>query len=389
MDSELSHLERRFRQGDPSALPPLIEALRRRNMSLDQMNKVFYIPLPNIYEHLQGLPLNYCVQAFNNLTQQLTSDGFVLSPAIYPSPHATHQPLLNGKQILLSAEVFNAPQQDIPLTQTNIYGSEIGVTLVIIMVVDQPHCYIRWQNLPDSHNYTTGGHSPGNSGYLQVDWSDLYDSDKLRKVSEILNQLVVYFWHNLNHLTNIGPNSVLKIDWDTGSAHLSRIIQPGNLRRNPKKKKTTKKKKVTKVAKPQVWFQDLLNKEFYRGVDAAGRGVGAAYMGNGLYATWSKPAAIAFARNAAFASGRTPPKLITYRLKPGIKLLDNHSREMIEIKKFLGVAPWDKIDNPLFAVALTHEVQGAGYDGIIDSDPFYGMVVFDSAWLEPVSEEIL
>jgi len=149
---------------------------------------------------------------------------------------------------------------------------------------------------------------------------------------------------------------------------------------NPKKKKPSRSK---------PWFQDLLAGEFYRGCDTTGRGVGVAYLGAGFYVTWDLGVAEAFAALAVDQTKKRPAKLLTYRLRPGLKLLDNHSKTMIKIKRELGVEPWDKIDSPIFANLLTFHAKNAGYDGIIDSDPYMGLVLFDAAAAIKIGENVL
>lgn len=153
-------------------------------------------------------------------------------------------------------------------------------------------------------------------------------------------------------------------------------------------KQRNPKKKLKKLKNEAPWFEVLLNQPFYRGLDATGRGTGHAFMGEGLYTTWHKPAAQGFSILAVNKSGKGPGKLISYQLKPGVKLLDNFSPKMLKIKKDLGVGPWDKIETPLFAKALTLEVKEAGYDGVISDDPYFGMVVFDPQNLIKIKEEI-
>ena len=126
---------------------------------------------------------------------------------------------------------------------------------------------------------------------------------------------------------------------------------------------------------------------FYRGTDASGRGVGTAFLGAGFYLTWDGDVAKAFAHLALDRSKKGPAKLLTYHLRPGLKLLDNHSKLMIEIKREMGVEPWDRIDSSMFSHLLTYHVKNAGYDGVIDTDPYMGLVVFDASAAIKVSEK--
>jgi len=149
-------------------------------------------------------------------------------------------------------------------------------------------------------------------------------------------------------------------------------------KKKPKKKKPALPK--TPKAKPifNEWFENLLAQDWYRGSDASGKGVGLAYMGAGRYLTWMENIAEAFAVLAAEESEKYPAKVETYRLTPGLKILDNKSKLMIDIKHGLGVKPWEKIDNPIFSQILTKLVKEQGYDGVIDDNPADGLVIFDA-----------
>lgn len=153
----------------------------------------------------------------------------------------------------------------------------------------------------------------------------------------------------------------------------------------PNRKKKSKKKSKKEVAEKQ-WFERLLPGEWYRGTDANGRGVGVAYMGEGFYLTWSKGTASAFALLAVDKSKKGPPQIKTYRIKEGLKILDNGSDFMCKLKKEeFGVDPWDKISSPLFSKLLTARLQEFGYDGVISSDPANGIVIFDASNVKEIT----
>jgi hypothetical protein len=120
------------------------------------------------------------------------------------------------------------------------------------------------------------------------------------------------------------------------------------------------------------WIARLLRGEWYRGTSTGGKGIGLGLWGVGLYLTWRKGMAKFFASRHGAAG-----VVHNYRVHPGLKILDGASAEMAKIKRSLGVEPWDKIDDPFFARALTDEVKGAGYDGIINDNPADGLVLFD------------
>lgn len=154
------------------------------------------------------------------------------------------------------------------------------------------------------------------------------------------------------------------------------------LRPNPKKKKQSKKK-------PVAWYARLLPGNWYRGTDSQGKGVGVAYMGEGAYLTWERGIAEAFASLAAQQSKKFPPQLFTYTITQGLNIIDARSKIMFDAKALLGVGPWDKIDDKLFSKFLTQELQAQGVDGVIDSNPADGLVIFDKNHVQLVSKENL
>lgn len=124
---------------------------------------------------------------------------------------------------------------------------------------------------------------------------------------------------------------------------------------------------------PFLWKQ---NKGiFYRGT-SDGKGVGGGVLGEGKYFTWKKGMAEAFAKISAQEHGREP-KVEEEKLSKDLKLLDAKSKTFFEIKKSLGVNPFDKVGDPFFAKVLTEEVKKKGYDGVISDDVADGLVVFE------------
>lgn len=120
---------------------------------------------------------------------------------------------------------------------------------------------------------------------------------------------------------------------------------------------------------------------FYRGT-VGGKGLGFGYMGEGIYLTWDEGMVEAFA-------GITRAKnheVVSYKIPKDIKLLDNEGKLMCDIKQRLGVKPWDKVADPVFAKVLSYEVKKLGYDGVISDDKANGIVVFDSSKIEKVKK---
>lgn len=70
-------------------------------------------------------------------------------------------------------------------------------------------------------------------------------------------------------------------------------------------------------------------------------------MGTGFYVTWDLDVAKAFAALAVEQTKKLPAKLLAYRLRPGLKLLDNHSKTMIKIKRDLGWVRWHYRQGPI------------------------------------------
>jgi len=122
------------------------------------------------------------------------------------------------------------------------------------------------------------------------------------------------------------------------------------------------------------WIEKLLRGAWYRGAGGSGKGkgTGLGLWGEGLYLTWQEGV-------AAFFAGRASGKgvVMTYTVKPGLKIMDGMGKEMVAIKEKMGVGPWDKIDDPMFARILTLEVKDLGYVGIINDNPADGLVLFD------------
>jgi hypothetical protein len=123
---------------------------------------------------------------------------------------------------------------------------------------------------------------------------------------------------------------------------------------------------------------------FFRGSSSNSKETGFGVLGAGIYVTWEKGAANAFAK---ISSGKIGGESVVkkYKLPRDIKLIDWESSEMWEIRQSLGVKNrWDKFGDKVFAHALTYEVEKRGYDGVISSNAFDGIVIFDSSKLTEV-----
>jgi hypothetical protein len=116
---------------------------------------------------------------------------------------------------------------------------------------------------------------------------------------------------------------------------------------------------------------DLLAGILYRG-SAEGVGCGLGALGAGLYLTWDRGFASAYADIA----GGT---VTEYRLRDpeAVKLLVTGGVEWVAVKAKLGLQPWEYSDDPVYAAAVTLEVRELGYDGVLDRRPEIGLVLFD------------
>jgi len=112
---------------------------------------------------------------------------------------------------------------------------------------------------------------------------------------------------------------------------------------------------------------------FYRGTAKSGKGIGMGALGQGVYLTWHKGMAKAFAQH--HGQGGT---VIAYKIKPGLKILDSKSKLMIDLKAEMGFDPWGYSDDPVYAKFITSQVGKAGYDGVISDNLAEGIVIFDA-----------
>lgn len=133
--------------------------------------------------------------------------------------------------------------------------------------------------------------------------------------------------------------------------------------------------------KGEADFYEFLYKKndgvFYRGSGKGGRGIGLGAIGAGLYFTWDKRMAKAFASHHGQGG-----KVEAYRFKKGLKMLDSKSDLMLNLKKEMGFDPWGYTDDPAFARIITKRAKAAGFDGVISDSLVEGIVVFDSKNVE-------
>jgi len=111
---------------------------------------------------------------------------------------------------------------------------------------------------------------------------------------------------------------------------------------------------------------------FYRGARGTGKGQGSGVgaLGEGLYVTWDRYMAEAF---ATMSGG----EVFEYELPANLKLLDAQSPVMGGIREEMGFKPWEYSDDPMFARIVTIEAKQRGFDGVIGDQVAEGICVFD------------
>jgi len=127
------------------------------------------------------------------------------------------------------------------------------------------------------------------------------------------------------------------------------------------------------------WFDTYLAKDLYRGDTTAGRigGSGLGVLGTGVYLTWDENAASGFARIAADKYGGEPI-VNTYSIALGLNILERHAQDWVDVMASLGLDQWANMAGETFSAILTSKFRELGYDGVISSDPYDGLVIFDS-----------
>ena len=112
---------------------------------------------------------------------------------------------------------------------------------------------------------------------------------------------------------------------------------------------------------------------FYRGVGKDGKGTGLGALGKGVYLTWSKGMADAFAKRQG-AGGEVKE----YKLRRGLKIVDSEAdKDFADVKTEMGFGVKQFSDDPMFAGMLTMMLKDKGYDGAVSDDVATGIVIFD------------
>ena len=110
---------------------------------------------------------------------------------------------------------------------------------------------------------------------------------------------------------------------------------------------------------------------FYRGESSGGKGTGFGMLGLGIYLTWSDSMA------QKFADKQSRGVVQSFKIKRGLKMADNTSKEFASAMAALGRKPWEWSRSKEFSMFLTVELKQLGFDGAFSDNPAEGIVVFD------------
>ena len=119
---------------------------------------------------------------------------------------------------------------------------------------------------------------------------------------------------------------------------------------------------------------------FYRGVGRSGKGTGLGALGKGVYITWDRGMAQAYAKRQG-AGGEVKE----YKLKRGLKIADAEAdKDFEEVKAEMGFAKHQFSDDPMFAGMLTMMLKDKKYDGAVSDDVAIGICIFDEKNLKEI-----
>ena len=110
---------------------------------------------------------------------------------------------------------------------------------------------------------------------------------------------------------------------------------------------------------------------FYRGQSSSGKGMGIGMLGLGIYLTWSESMA------QSFADKQSKGVLKSYKVKKGLKMADNTSKDFATAMANLGRKPWEWSHSKEFSGFLSGELKQMKYDGAYSDNPAEGVVIFD------------
>ena len=119
------------------------------------------------------------------------------------------------------------------------------------------------------------------------------------------------------------------------------------------------------------WMYKKNKAVFYRGESSSGKGTGYGMLGLGVYLTWSESMA------QKFADKQSRGVVQSFKVKKGLKMADNTSKDFAIAMKNLGRKPWEWSREKQFSQFLTGELKQLGCDGAFSDNPAEGIVVFD------------
>jgi hypothetical protein len=127
------------------------------------------------------------------------------------------------------------------------------------------------------------------------------------------------------------------------------------------------------VTEASLWdyFYKTNKAIFYRGQSSSGKGMGIGMLGLGIYLTWSESMA------KQFASKQTKGVVQTFKVKKGLKMVDNNSKAFAEAKANMGLKPWEWSHSKEWSGFFAGELKQMGFDGAYSDNPAEGIVIFD------------
>ena len=138
---------------------------------------------------------------------------------------------------------------------------------------------------------------------------------------------------------------------------------------------------ITEAVKSPNWYKSLYSKQkgiFYRGEDPKTRksGAGLGALGTGIYLTWERDTALAYANLA------TKGVVVEFKVPANLKLADSKGDDFLSALEKMGITGYSA--DPMFAKAVTFELKKMGYDGVISDDRIEGLVIFDDKKVKKV-----
>ena len=141
---------------------------------------------------------------------------------------------------------------------------------------------------------------------------------------------------------------------------------------------------ILKEASMWDWIYKKNRGVFYRGVGRSGKGTGLGALGKGVYITWDRGMAQAFADRQGSGG-----EVKEYKLKRGLKIADAGGmgppdQAFIDAKAEMGFAPQQFSDDPMFAGMLTMMLKDKKYNGAVSDDVAIGICIFDEKNLKEI-----